>query len=110
MSAPQRIWLARAAPAKPAVGAACNGCGVCCAAAPCPLSTLLLRHRDGACPALQWQATAARYRCGLLAAPTHYLRWLPAVAVPLVALLARRYLAIGAGCDSDTSVEPETTP
>ena len=109
MSAPQRIWLARAAPAKPAVGAACNGCGVCCAAAPCPLSTLLLRHRDGACPALQWQATAARYRCGLLAAPTHYLRWLPAVAVPLFALLARRYLAIGAGCDSDTSTEPETT-
>ena len=86
-----------------------SGCGVCCALETCPAARLLFRQAAGPCPALAWSADERRYRCGLLTAPTHYLRWLPAVAVPLFAPLARRYLAIGAGCDSDTSAEPETT-
>lgn len=94
----QLIWLRREAPAKPAVGAPCNGCGVCCAAAPCPLSRALLRHRAGPCPALDWDGV--RYRCGLLVAPAHHLRWLPGWAQPAFRRLARRYLAVGAGCDS----------
>ena len=108
MAQPQRIWLQHAAPAKPTPGAPCNGCGVCCAAAPCPLSRLLLGHRQGACPALQWQAADTRYGCGLLLAPRHYLRWLPATAAPLFQRLARRYLAIGHGCDAYVEVRPET--
>ena len=107
MAQPQRIWLQRGAPAKPEPGAPCNGCGVCCAAAPCPLSHLLLQHRHGPCPALQWQAAEARYGCGLLLAPRHYLRWLPATAEPLFHRLARRYLAIGHGCDAYVEAQPE---
>jgi len=104
---PQRIWLQREAPAKPAPGAPCNGCGVCCAAAPCPLSRLLLAHRHGPCPALQWQTADSRYGCGLLLAPRRYLRWLPAMAQPLFLRLARRYLAIGHGCDAYVEAYPE---
>ncbi|SCK15946.1 hypothetical protein [Vogesella sp. LIG4] len=107
MPATQRIWLQRAAPAKPAFGAPCNGCGVCCASAPCPLSRLLLRHRHGPCPALIWQADAARYHCGLLTAPRQYLHWLPAALLPAFGRLARRYLAIGHGCDAAVEAWPQ---
>ena len=34
------IHLHPSAPPKPAEGAACNGCGVCCAWQPCPLGVL----------------------------------------------------------------------
>jgi hypothetical protein len=85
------IFLQPEAPPKPAPGAACNGCGLCCAAEPCPLGMLVSRRRQGACAALQWQAAENRYRCGLLAEPRP---WLPAA-------LARRWIAAGAGCDSD---------
>jgi hypothetical protein len=98
-------WIAlhRAAPAKPALGAPCNGCGVCCASEPCPLSRLLLGHRSGACPALTWQGE--RYVCGLVAAPAAQLAWLPSALAPLAARLARRWIAAGAGCDCDASLE-----
>jgi hypothetical protein len=81
------ILLASAAPAKPQPGAPCNGCGVCCAAEPCPLGVLVTRRRSGACAALVWNDTENAYRCGLLAS-----RWLPAAWV-------RRWIAAGAGCD-----------
>jgi hypothetical protein len=42
------------APPKPAVGAPCNGCGVCCLAEPCPLGVILSRRLKGACVALRW--------------------------------------------------------
>jgi len=31
------------APAKPPLGAPCNGCGVCCLAEPCPVGVLVSR-------------------------------------------------------------------
>lgn len=86
------IRLHREAPPKPSVGAACNGCGVCCSIAPCPLSRLLLGHRHGACPRLIWQED--RYVCGLLVAPTGFARWLPR-------RLVLRWIAAGGGCDCD---------
>ena len=46
----QTIHLYRDAPPKPAVGAPCNGCGVCCAAAPCPASLLIFSRRREPCP------------------------------------------------------------
>lgn len=98
---PKIVMLHREAPAKPAPGAACNGCGVCCAWQPCPLGMLVSRRRHGACVALRWQDAGRHYRCGLLAAPGHHLpagaRWL----APLLARLARRWIAAGRGCDSD---------
>lgn len=89
------IRLYAAAAEKPAVGAPCNGCGVCCALTPCPLSRLLLRHREGACPALTWQGE--RYVCGLVVAPRGFVRWLPR-------RLRLRWIGVGCGCDCDAEI------
>jgi hypothetical protein len=94
---PRVILLQPSAPTKPAEGAPCNGCGVCCAAEPCPLGMLLSRQRHGACKALAWDGTQARYLCGALANPEHWLPWLPRTwAMALV----RRWIASARGCDA----------
>jgi hypothetical protein len=98
---PAVILIHPHAPAKPAPGAACNGCGVCCTAAPCPLGALLSRRRHGACAALQWQDTGKLYRCGVLAEPKRWLPWLPAAWGQR---LARRWISAASGCDSDLLV------
>jgi hypothetical protein len=90
------ILLRSDAPAKPALGQPCNGCGVCCAWAPCPLGMLLSRRRQGPCRALVWQA--GQYRCGVLVSPRTYLRWLPG---RLTRALARRWIGAAQGCDAD---------
>jgi hypothetical protein len=94
------ISIHAAAPAKPSPGAPCNGCGVCCAALPCPVSRLLLGHRAGACPALQWHAANARYACGMATEPARYLHWLPKSLGAFAARLCARWIAAGRGCDS----------
>ena len=112
----QIIHIEPLAPAKPALGAPCNGCGVCCLAEPCPLGMLLSRKRAGACMALRWSAAAQQYRCGamvaskevLVAALPVALRWTASAWVPVAAQvlgrLARRWVAAGIGCDS--TLEP----
>jgi hypothetical protein len=92
------ILLHQAAPPKPAEGQPCNGCGLCCAAAPCPLGMLLSRKRRGACAALQWDDSAGLYRCGVLQAPQRWLPWLPRA---WARRLARRWIAAATGCDAD---------
>lgn len=87
------IHLHPAAPPKPAAGAACNGCGVCCAWSPCPLGLLLTRRSGRACRALHWDGGA--YRCGVLLG--RHLRWLPRAWV-------RRWIAAGIGCDAALAV------
>jgi hypothetical protein len=101
--APRVIHLHPAAPPKPAVGAACNGCGLCCAAEPCPLGMLLSRRRRGACVALEWHEGAAHYRCGALASPSRWLPWLPGA---VAGALTRRWIAAGRGCDADLEPVP----
>jgi hypothetical protein len=64
----------------------------------------LLGHRNGPCPALDWQAAESRYRCGMVAAPAHYLRWLPVALNPLAGRLMRRWVAVGIGCDFDAEL------
>ena len=100
----QVIHIHPAAPAKPAEGAPCNGCGVCCTAAPCPLGVIASRRVTGACSALVWADDAALYRCGLLADPARHLpiawRWL----APMLARIARRWIAAGIGCDCSMAV------
>lgn len=91
-----KIAIHTAAPAKPPVGAPCNGCGLCCSIAPCPLSRLLLGHRAGMCPALTWQNS--RYACGLVVAPTGIARWLPR-------RLVLRWISAGSGCDCDAEID-----
>jgi len=79
------------APAKPRSGAACNGCGVCCLAEPCPLGIVVSRRTRGACAALQWDGL--RYRCGLVES-----------AGPRLARALRRWIGAGRGCDSSAVV------
>jgi hypothetical protein len=112
MPAPQQIiHIQPDAPRKPAPGAPCNGCGVCCLAEPCPLGVLLSGRRTGACAALQWQPSGL-YRCGAIAQPQVALRHAlpPALhgSIPVLAWglgrLAKRWVAAGAGCDSTLTV------
>src|SRR6185436_20633224 len=71
------IWLHRDAPPKPAVGQPCNGCGVCCAAEPCPLGMLLSLRTRGRCRMLRFDPAQSLYRCGLVPTPTraHAMGW-----------------------------------
>lgn len=97
------IHLHSEAAPKPAPGDACNGCGVCCAAEPCPVGMLVSRRRRGACAALVWMQDERRYRCGVVSEPQRYVkvgwmaRWLGRAA--------RRLIAAGKGCDCDLAVE-----
>ncbi|MBU6257556.1 MAG: hypothetical protein KGL18_12265 [Burkholderiales bacterium] len=97
-AAPRIVMLHPAAPTKPAEGAPCNGCGLCCAAAPCPLGMFASRRRHGRCAALTWDESGARHRCGVVVDPGRWLPWLPR---PWARHLARRWIAAGSGCDSD---------
>ncbi|MDP2168895.1 MAG: hypothetical protein Q8J96_00595 [Rhodocyclaceae bacterium] len=95
----QIITLHAAAPEKPVCGAPCNGCGACCAAAPCPVSRLFLGHRGGSCPALSWRTNDQRYVCGMVIDPARHLRWLPRRLAPFGSRAFRRWIAAGTGCD-----------
>ena len=109
------IFIEPLAPAKPVLGAPCNGCGVCCLVEPCPLGMLISRRRRGACDALQWKSSEAVYRCGALDQPfavAHaslppYLRWLAPWLSRLLAGFARRWIAVGLGCDSTLETAPQ---
>lgn len=105
-SRPHVIYLQPEAPPKPAEGAPCNGCGVCCAVAPCPLGVVVSRRRTGACVALRWSAGDGRYWCGMVADPAAVVgarwRW----SGPLLRRLARRWIAAGIGCDAALVAEP----
>lgn len=90
MPAPRVIPIEPCAPSKPAWGAACNGCGVCCLAEPCPLGMLWSRRRRGACAALSWDAASGQYRCGVLVRFQHW---------PWAARWVRRWIGAGQGCD-----------
>ena len=93
------IYLQPQAPPKPATGAACNGCGACCASEPCPLGMLVSRRRHGACSALRWSEAEQRYHCGLLASGPPWRR-----------ALVARWIAAGAGCDFDADARPPEAP
>ncbi len=104
------IYLHPAAPAKPAVGAACNGCGLCCAWQPCPLGVLISGRRHGACDALRWDDGAQRYHCAMVSQPSDLWPGLPAALGRPLQALARRWIAAGAGCDCDAEVDTDPPP
>jgi hypothetical protein len=101
------------APVKAAPGAACNGCGVCCLYAPCPLGMLLSGRRTGACSALRWDDALFQYRCGAITAPHEVvtqvlprgLRGLAPALAPVLRRAGLRWIAAGIGCDSSLEVE-----
>ncbi len=98
------IWLHVEAPAKPLTGQACNGCGVCCAAEPCPVARVFLWLWRGACRALIWVDAEQHYRCGMLLQPSSYLFILPASWQTGFSRLVARWIAAGTVCDSDAEV------
>ena len=93
------VHLHPAAPSKPRIGAPCNGCGVCCAVAPCPLGVLVSRRTHGRCDALGWSEPDGRYRCRLVSEPEAHLPAVLQRVAPLVARVARRSISAGTGCD-----------
>lgn len=109
----QIIHIYPEAPHKPHEGAPCNGCGVCCLAEPCPLGVLLSGRRQGACRALRWHEKDKLYRCGAMTEPKAVLHqslslWLRPIGAglsPVLAFLARRWIAAGQGCDSTLQVD-----
>lgn len=101
----QVIRIHPEAPPKPPETAPCNGCGVCCAAQPCPVGVLVSGSRRGACRALAWSSGEGRYRCQLVADPRAVLPWLPRTLAPLARRLVLRWISAASGCDSDFVVE-----
>ena len=95
----QLIELHPLAPPKPDYGADCNGCGVCCAAEPCPVAFLFLFQFKGRCRALLWQNDTSRYVCGMVVCPDQYVRLIPArLRAPMGRFFASR-IAAEYGCD-----------
>ncbi len=107
LSAQQVIHIHAEAPRKPREGQACNGCGVCCTAEPCPVGMLVSGRRRGACRALVWSDSQARYLCGLISQPQQITR--PRWLALALSRLAARFVAAGIGCDSDLEV-PQPAP
>lgn len=104
MTRHQTIRIHPEAPAKPSWGDACNGCGVCCAAEPCPVGVLVSGRRKGSCAALEWQDAERRYVCGVVTSPARYLGVGSGRLGQLVSAIARRMISAGKGCDSDAQL------
>jgi len=98
----QVIAIALEAPTKPILGQPCNGCGVCCAAEPCPIGAIVSKSTKGRCAALTWQdEPVPRYVCGVVSDAQRFLpSSLRALARPM-SRLAQRFISAGTGCDSD---------
>jgi len=95
----QTIELHPRAPAKPAYGGHCNGCGVCCAAEPCPIAFVFLWQFRGQCRALLWQNSTQSYVCGLIVAPERYVTLLPRRWRGRFGKFIASRVAAGKGCD-----------
>lgn len=114
----QIIYIEPLAPAKPAIGAPCNGCGICCVYEPCPLGILLSRSRTGTCAALRWSAQNQIYRCGAISnsnevarnALPYLLRWATPLLTYVLQKIARRWIAAGIGCDFTLEIDHDATP
>ena len=107
----QVIHIHPDAPVKPPEGAPCNGCGVCCLLAPCPVGMVVSRSRRGPCAALVWSDAARRYHCGLMlsagAGQTDLasVPWWQRPVRALALLWVRRVISAGSGCDASLEVE-----
>lgn len=99
------IELHEQAPAKPGPDAPCNGCGICCAAEPCPVAYLFLFQRSGRCRALLWQEEQARYACGMVLQPDCFSRLIPEFSRRWMGAFFATRIAAGKGCDSDIEVD-----
>lgn len=110
----QIIHIHPDAPPKPVPGVSCNGCGICCLLEPCPLGVVLSGRRQGACVAVRWSDAVQQYRCAALVDALgvlqnflpKFLRRLAPWLAPGLARLAKRWIAVGLGCDSTVESGP----
>jgi hypothetical protein len=109
LSPQQVIHIQPLAPAKPAFGEACNGCGVCCLAETCPLGLLISRSRLGPCKALIWVAERKQYRCGVLGDGDNSKGLFFVAWARLRKWMFGRWIAAGKGCDCDLQVSQSST-
>ncbi len=107
----QMIELHPNFPAKPDYGAPCNGCGMCCAASPCPVAFAFLFQFKGKCRALLWQEEAKRYVCGMVVCPDRYVRLVPRKWREYGGKFFASRIAAGTGCDFAAEIDdlPEDT-
>lgn len=105
MNETQVIELHPLAPVKPDYGARCNGCGVCCAAEPCPVAYVFLFQFRGRCRALLWQEESSRYVCGMVACPDNYVRLFPQQWRERIGGFFASRIAAGMGCDFAAEIE-----
>ena len=89
----------------PVAGQPCNGCGVCCAWAPCPLGIVVSGRRHGRCRALRWEPVQRLYRCAMVSQPRRVWRWWPAWAEPALRRLAARWISATSGCDAGLAAQ-----
>jgi len=101
----QIIHIHAEAPSKPSIGTPCNGCGVCCAAEPCPVSLALLWPHSTPCKALVWVENDKRYLCGMVSEPSHFIQWLPKLLDKKMGQLFKRWIAADTLCDADALIE-----
>lgn len=99
MVSEQIIMLHTRAPVKPNQGESCNGCGACCASEPCPVSLAFLKQNHTPCLALEWHDEKTRYYCGMVIAPSNYLRWLPKRLNQIASKIFKRWIAADQSCD-----------
>lgn len=95
----QTIELHPLSPPKPDYGACCNGCGMCCAAEPCPVAMIFLLQFRGKCRALLWQEETGRYVCGMAVCPDRYVRIIPQRWRERFRRFFASRIAAGTGCD-----------
>ena len=100
----QIIELHPLAPPKPEYGAKCNGCGVCCAAEPCPVAIIFLFQFKGRCRALQWQHEQNRYICGMVLNPDKWVGIIPRRLRERMGRFFASRIASGLGCDFSAEI------
>lgn len=107
MNEARLVELHMLAPAKPDDGLPCNGCGICCAAAPCPVAHVFLFQFSGKCRALLWQDGENRYVCGMAVCPDRYVSLIPQRWRERTGKFFASRIAAGTGCDFAAEVDEE---
>ena len=93
-------------PVKPSKGAACNGCGYCCAAEPCALAIEYVgAGKEGPCPALEFEG--GRAWCGLVRHASRYMDLPNDWADQNIGEMIAAALGVGRGCDADDYTLPD---
>lgn len=90
-------------PKKPRAGAACNGCGLCCAVELCEIAEVAFKGASAPCPALKITPDGSRSYCELVIAERAGVA-AGLLKEPLIA----NSLGIGLGCGMPDDDLPES--